>query len=472
MGTAAELTASARQLWNRKGGKLKGLTSGFSKKLFYLMTEPLSLVWLRRDLRLHDNAALYQALKSGRPVLPIFIFDRTILDALDDRLDRRVEFLVQEVNRLRDELAKLGSAIVVRYGHPMDVWKKLIEDYTIGEVFTNHDYEVYAKERDKAIGDLLKDHNIGFRTFKDQTIFERDEVLTGKKTPYTVFTPYSKKWHGKLNDFYLKSYPTEEYFKQFYKTKSLPVPTLKAMDFQPVEKPFPPRTVPDTLIDSYAKTRNFPAMPDSTSELSMHLRFGTISIRDLARQAQEADNKTFLNELCWRDFYFQVLDHFPHVEKHSFRRQYDQINWRNNEDEFEAWCRGETGYPIVDAGMRQLNTIGWMHNRVRMITASFLCKHLLIDWRWGEAYFGKKLRDYDLSANNGGWQWAAGSGTDAAPYFRVFNPTLQANKFDPDDNYVKEWVPELNTPKYPKPIVEHKMARDRAIETYKKGLAK
>ena len=436
------------------------------------MTESLSLVWLRRDLRLHDNAALYHALKSGRPVLPVFIFDRTILDALDDRLDRRVEFLVQEINRLRDELAQMGSAIIVRYGHPVEVWKELLTQYNVAEVFTNHDYEVYAKKRDKSIDDLLNEQNIGLKTFKDQTIFERDEVLTGKQSSYTVFTPYSKKWHGKLNDFYLKSYPTEPYFGQFFQTQPLPVSTLADMDFQPVGEPFPSRTVPDKLIDTYADTRNFPALTHSTSELSMHLRFGTISIRDLARQAREADNKTFLNELCWRDFYFQVLDHFPHVEKHSFRRQYDNIAWRNNEDEFDAWCRGETGYPIVDAGMRQLNTVGWMHNRVRMITASFLCKHLLIDWRWGEAYFGKKLRDYDLSANNGGWQWAAGSGTDAAPYFRVFNPTLQAGKFDKDEVYIREWVPEVDSIDYPKPIVAHEMARERAIETYKKGLAK
>ncbi len=436
------------------------------------MSEPLSLVWLRRDLRLHDNAALYHAFKSGRPVIPVFIFDRVILDALDDRHDRRVEFLVQEINRLQDELVKMGSSLIVRYGKPIDVWKELISQYAISEVFTNHDYEVYAKERDKSIGDLLAEHTIGFHTSKDQVLFERDEVLTGKKTPYTVFTPYSRNWRKKLTDFYLKSYPTEKYFKQFGKMKPQPIPTLHEMDFEPVEEAFPARTVPDSLIDSYNKTRDLPALPHGTSQLSMHLRFGTVSIRDLARQAKQAEETTFLNELCWRDFYFQVLDHFPHVEKQSFRREYDRIEWRNNEDEFEKWCRGETGYPIVDAGMRQLNTIGWMHNRVRMITASFLCKHLLIDWRWGEAYFGKKLRDYDLSANNGGWQWAAGSGTDAAPYFRVFNPTLQAKRFDASDVYIRHWVPELDTPNYPKPMVDHDMARQRAIDAYRKALAK
>ena len=432
----------------------------------------LSLVWLRRDLRLHDNAALYHAFKSGRPVVPVFIFDRVILDELEDRRDRRVEFLVQEINRLQGELVKMGSTMIVRYGKPVDVWKELIGQYNIGDIFANHDYEVYAKERDKAIGDLLTENGIGFHTSKDQTIFERDEVLTGKKTPYTVFTPYSRKWREKLNDFYLKPYPTETYFSQFWKISPEVIPTLEEMNFQPVGESFPARTVSDTLLDTYRKTRDFPALPHSTSELSMHLRFGTVSIRELAQQANEVDEKTFLNELCWRDFYFQVLDHFPHVEKHSFRRAYDEIEWRNNEDEFEKWCEGQTGYPIVDAGMRQLNTIGWMHNRVRMITASFLCKHLLIDWRWGEAYFGKKLRDYDLSANNGGWQWAAGSGTDAAPYFRVFNPTLQARKFDPKAEYIHHWVPEVDSPTYPKPIVEHTMARQRAIDTYRKALAK
>ena len=436
------------------------------------MTEPLSIVWLRRDLRLHDNAALYHALKSGSPVLPLFIFDREILDQLDDKHDRRVEFILQEVNRLRDELAEMGSALIVRYGKPIDIWRELTGQYTISGVFANHDYEVYAKNRDKEVRDLLAEGGIEFLTYKDQSIFERDEVLSGSQTAYTVFTPYSRNWKGKLDPFFLKAYPTEAYFNNFRKTPVLPVPTLKEMGFQPVGDPFPARTVPGKIVNQYKETRDFPAIPHGTSELSIHLRFGTISIRDLARQAHEANDQTYLNELCWRDFYFQVLDHFPHVEKNSFRREYDNINWRNNEAEFDRWCQGETGYPIVDAGMRQLNTIGWMHNRVRMITASFLCKHLLIDWRWGEAYFGKKLRDYDLSANNGGWQWAAGSGTDAAPYFRVFNPTLQAQKFDAKGEYIRHWVPELNTLNYPQPMVEHTMARQRALDVYKKGLAK
>ena len=436
------------------------------------MPEALSLVWLRRDLRLEDNAALYHALRSGRPVLPVFIFDKLILDQLEDQADRRVTFLVQEIGRLRDELAEHGSALVVCYGEPVDVWKNLISEYTIGDVFTNYDYEVYAKERDKTVSELLDKNGIGFRSSKDQTIFDRDEVLTKTNKPYTVYTPYSRTWHKKLDEFYLKSYPTRKYFERLYQTKPLPIPTLADMGFTPVDDNIPARTVSGKILDNYGDTRDYPALKRGTSQLSMHLRFGTVSIRELARQAQKAKDKTFLNELCWRDFYFQVLDHNPHVEKQSFRRDYDQIAWRNNEAEFEKWCRGETGYPIVDAGMRQLNTIGWMHNRVRMITASFLCKHLLIDWRWGEAYFGRKLRDYDLSANNGGWQWAAGSGTDAAPYFRVFNPTEQAKRFDPDNTYIRQWVPEFGTSDYPPPMVDHVEARERALNTYRKTLKK
>lgn len=434
------------------------------------MSTPVSIVWLRRDLRLHDNAALYHALKSAPPVIPLFIFDRIILERLEDRTDRRVEFIHRHVNQLRTQLAQIGVPLLVRYGSPIEVWQRLLEEYPVAEVFTNHDYEVYAKERDSMIRNLLHEQGIPFHTYKDQAIFDRDEVLTGGKTPYTVFTPYSRRWHEKLNDFYLKAYPTEEYFGNFYKAELQPIPSLSDMGFIPKEDHFPKATVAESLLKTYQKTRDYPAQT-GTSELGIHLRFGTISIRELARQAQNS-SATFLSELCWRDFYFQVLYHFPHVETQSFRREYDNIPWRNNEEEFARWCAGQTGYPIVDAGMRQLNETGWMHNRVRMITASFLCKHLLIDWRWGEAYFARKLRDYDLSANNGGWQWAAGSGTDAAPYFRVFNPTLQTQKFDPNGEYIRRWVPELNSLSYPTPIVEHTFARQRAIETYKRGLSK
>lgn len=440
------------------------------------ISEPTTIVWLRRDLRLNDNAALYHALKSGNPVLPLFIFDRDILDHLDDKRDRRVEFIHQQIKDLQRQMAALGSALVVRYGKPLDIWKDLLTEIEIATVYTNHDYEVYAKGRDTEIGNLMAEAGAGFHTYKDQSIFEKDEVLSGSQSPYTVFTPYSRNWHGKLSEFYLKSYPTEEYFDNFLKINEnadtwRTIPTLADMGFAPLCESFPKPTVDNDLLETYQKTRDLPAI-NGTSELSIHLRFGTISIRELARQAQAANGATFLNELCWRDFYFQVLHHFPHVETGSFRPQYDNIAWRNNETEFQAWCDGQTGYPLVDAGMRQLNTIGWMHNRVRMVTASFLCKHLLIDWRWGDRYFAKKLRDYDLSANNGGWQWAAGSGTDAAPYFRVFNPALQAEKFDPKGEYIRRWIPEFNSLSYAKPIVDHAMARQRAIDTYKAGLAK
>ncbi|WP_421825880.1 cryptochrome/photolyase family protein [Larkinella sp.] len=432
-------------------------------------SDPIALFWYRRDLRLNDNAGLYHALRSGFPVLPVFIFDQTILDALDDKHDRRLEFIHNTILEMQEEFREIGTSLLVRYGKPLEIYRDLLKEFNIQAVFTNYDYEGYAKERDKAVAELLSENGVEFHAYKDQTIFDRDEVLTGSGSPYTVFTPYSRNWHHKLTDFFLKSYPTKKYYANFLKTAALPIPTLEELGFKPVKEPFPGKTVRATLLDHYKENRDFPAVK-GTSELSIHLRFGTISIRELARKARE-HNFTFLNELVWRDFYFQVLDHFPHVEKNSFRREYDHIEWRTKEDEFQRWCEGRTGYPIVDAGMRQLNEIGWMHNRVRMITASFLCKHLLIDWRWGEAYFAKKLRDYDLSANNGGWQWAAGSGTDAAPYFRVFNPTLQAQKFDPKGEYIRRWVPEFNSLDYMEPMVEHTMARNRAIETYKKGLA-
>lgn len=434
------------------------------------MSQPISVVWLRRDLRLNDNAALYYALRSGTPVLVLFIFDRDILDKLDDRRDRRVEFIHTEVHRLNSQLAGLGSGIVTRYGKPLDVLRQLTDEYTVADVFTNYDYEGYARQRDAEVGAMLGERGIGFHTSKDHALLDRNEVMSGNNASYTVFTPYSNNWLGKLADFQLKSYPTEKYFDRFVKMPPGAVPTLAEMDFQPVGESFPHPTVSAELLQNYQKMRDYPART-GTSELGIHLRFGTISIRELARQAKET-SPTFLKELAWRDFYFQVLYHFPHVEKHAFRREYDNIEFRNNPEEFERWCAGETGYPLVDAGMRQLNATGWMHNRVRMVAASFCIKHLLIDWRWGEAYFAKKLRDFDLAANNGGWQWAAGSGTDAAPYFRVFNPALQAEKFDPQGEYIRRWVPEFNSLNYPRPMVDHAFARQRAIDTYKRGLAR
>lgn len=438
------------------------------------MIEPISLVWLRRDLRLHDNAALYHALKSGRPVLPVFVFDRLILDPLEDRRDRRVEFIRVEVQKLADQLAALGSAMVARYGRPIDVLKDIVSEYNVAEVFTNYDYEVYAKERDDVVKTMLAERGIGFTTSKDQVIFDRDEVVTGGGKPYTVFGPYSKNWLGRLaasdGDFFARSYPTEKYFGNFYKMAPLPVPTLEEMNFVPLGERYPEPAITDALLQSYETLRDHPTRT-GTSELGIHLRFGTISIRDLVRQAQTSSVR-FLTELAWRDFYFQILDKFPYVEHHTFRRGYDHIPFLNREEDIDRWKRGETGYPLVDAGMRQLNQTGWMHNRARLIAASFCVKHLLIDWRIGEQYFAAKLRDYDLAANNGNWQWVAGTGNDAAPYFRVFSPMAQQQKFDPKFEYIRKWVPEYGTPDYAKPIIDHDFARQRALETYRRALGK
>jgi deoxyribodipyrimidine photo-lyase len=429
---------------------------------------PINIVWLRRDLRLDDNAALYHALKTGVPTLLLFIFDTEILDKLTNKYDKRVLFIHKELERLHNELKELGSSIMVKIGSPLQVWADLIQDKKISAVYTNHDFEPYAKERDTKIQALLAKHKIGFHTYKDHVIFEKDEVVKDDGKPYTVFTPYSRKWRAKLKPFYYKSYPTIKYFGNFYKTKALPLPSLDKIGFIESEFNFPVRVVSNKIISGYDKNRDFPAV-HGTSHLGIHLRFGTLSIRKLLAYALK-HNQTFVNELIWRDFYQQILWHFPHVAEGAFKPIYDTIAWVNNEKHFERWCEGKTGYPLVDAGMRELNTTGFMHNRVRMVVASFLTKHLLIDWRWGEAYFAEKLLDFDLAANNGGWQWAAGSGTDAAPYFRIFNPTSQMERFDPKREYIKKWVPEILTPEYPKPIVIHEEARKKCLEVYKKAL--
>ena len=445
----------------------------------------ISIFWHRRDLRLHDNAGLYHALRGDHPVLPLFIFDKVILDDLIDENDARVTFIHDEIERLREELRHLGSAIIVRYGEPLEVWKALLEEYDIGAVYTNRDYEPYALQRDQLVADLLAAQNIAFMTAKDHVIFEGNEVLKKDGDPYVVYTPYSRRWRAKLDteirtvtneegetediSYYLQSYPNEKYFENFYPTDVLPAPTLSEMGFERSDVPFPDTMVSRELIKNYSQRRNFPAS-EGTSRLGVHFRFGTISIRERARRARRL-NDTFLNELIWRDFYSQILQHFPRVVTESFREKYDRIPWRNNPTEFELWCQGKTGYPIVDAGMRQLVQSGYMHNRVRMIVASFLTKHLLIDWRWGESFFARFLLDYELASNNGGWQWAAGGGTDASPYFRVFNPEAQQQKFDKQKAYIREWVPEYGTSDYPEPIVEHKFARERAIQTYKTALS-
>ncbi len=444
----------------------------------------INIFWFRRDLRLEDNAGLYHALKAGTPVLPLFIFDKNILDDLVDNTDARITFIHQEVTRLQQELNGFGSSILVKYGHPLAVWKEITEQYQIEKVFTNHDFEPYAIQRDKEVSHLLEQKGVQFRTFKDHVIFEKGEVVKDDGQPYTVFTPFSRKWLAKLDSrittwanekggvvkdsFYLKSYPTLKYKTNFLKINPLQIPRLEDLGFKPAKFDFPTKQAEQGVIRHYDQTRDFPAQ-DGTSRLGLHFRFGTISIREKARKARQL-NKTFLNELIWRDFYAMILAHFPHVVGAPFRPEYDRIAWRNDSVEFKAWCEGETGYPLVDAGMRELNATGYMHNRVRMVTASFLTKHLLIDWRWGEAYFAQKLLDFDLASNNGGWQWAAGCGTDAAPYFRIFNPTSQQQKFDKDLKYIRKWVPEFETSDYPSPIVDHKMARERCLKVYKEAL--
>jgi len=432
--------------------------------------QKINLFWFRRDLRIHDNAGLYHALKGKFPVVPVFIFDKIILDKLENKKDKRVEFIRDVIIEIQNALSKENTSLEVYYGTPQEIFKKLIKEYDVQVVYTNHDYEPYAIERDSIIKKLLAEKNIDFKTYKDQVIFEKEEVLKDDGKPYTVYTPYCRKWKDTLTDFYLTSYPVEKYFKNFFNQSSQRIPSLKSMGFEETDKDFPSKEPCDELIKHYNKTRDLPAL-NGTSRLGIHLRFGTISIRETVVRAREL-NGTFLNELIWREFYMSILWHFTRVGHHkAFRPEYDNIKWRNNEEEFGKWCKGETGVPIVDAGMRQLNETGFMHNRVRMIVGSFLCKSLLIDWRWGEAYFAEKLLDFDLAANNGGWQWVSGSGCDAAPYFRIFNPELQTKKFDKDLKYISKWVPDFQEFNYPKPIVDHKEARERCLKTYKEALS-
>lgn len=427
------------------------------------------IFWMRRDLRLNDSAGLSHALQSGLPVLPIFIFDKNILDGLENKADRRVDFIYKALLSLQQELLKAGSSLFVIYDTPKNAYKKLLQEFNVKAVYANHDYEPYAKQRDEEIKNFLEKNKIQFTTYKDQVVFEKDEVTKDDGKPYTIFTPYSRKWKKALAENPIKEYQTKKYFKNFIQTKEFKIPSLKEIGFEKTDINFLLPKLTPALLKNYKANRDFPAVA-GTSRISMHLRFGTISIRKTTEYALQY-SETWLNELIWREFYMMILWHFPHVEKSSFKKEYDFITWRNNEKEFEKWCKGETGFPIVDAGMRELNATGFMHNRVRMITASFLVKDLLIDWRWGEAYFAEKLNDFDLSANNGGWQWAAGSGCDAAPYFRIFNPDSQQQKFDSDFEYIKKWVPEFGTSKYPQPMVDHSQARIRTLDAYKKGLS-
>lgn len=420
--------------------------------------------WFRRDLRIEDNHALYKALQSGHMVLPVFIFDKDILNELQ-KDDARVSFIYERLEKINLEFKKYGSSLLVKIGKPVEVWKEIISGYPISSIYANHDYEPYAIGRDQEIEKLCQTYQIEFKLFKDQVIFEKSEVVKNDGLPYTVFTPYKNKWLDQFDEEQIKPFETRGLLGNLIRS-NFDFPGIESIGFK--KSPLKVKPANLDVIGDYGLNRDFPER-DKGSYLGPHLRFGTVSIRQMVKHALEK-NETFLSELIWREFFMQILYHFPQVVDQSFKAKYDQIKWRDDEEAFEKWCKGETGYPMVDAGMRELNETGYMHNRVRMVTASFLCKHLLIDWRWGEAYFAGKLMDYELSSNNGNWQWAAGTGCDAAPYFRVFNPEAQQKKFDPDFKYIKKWVPEFGTQLYPKPIVEHTFARKRAIETYQSGL--
>ncbi len=435
------------------------------------MSQKVAVFWFRRDLRLNDNTGLIKALQSNLPVLPIFIFDTEILEKLPKN-DARLSFIFDTLQNIRKELEeKHDSAIAMYHGKPLEIFKNLLQKYNVDAVYTNHDYEPYARERDGEIEKLLLENSIEFKTYKDQVIFEKNEIVKSNGDPYVVYTPYKNKWKEKFNGSKIQFTEVQHYLNNLIQNTKLPNLTLAQLGFEKAVIKVPPYTVTPTLINNYENTRDFPAKENGTSGLGPYLRFGTVSIRKMVEKAIAEENEVFWSELIWREFFMQILWHFPHTKEKSFRPKYDRILWRNNEQEFEAWKKGLTGYPLVDAGMRQLNETGCMHNRVRMLVASFLCKHLLIDWRWGESYFAEKLLDYDMSANVGNWQWAAGSGVDAAPYFRIFNPTTQVTKFDKKLTYIHTWVKDINELTYPQPIVDHKMARERCLKTYKEAVS-
>ncbi|MCE2612371.1 DNA photolyase family protein [Flavobacteriaceae bacterium D16] len=434
------------------------------------MAEGICLFWFRRDLRLNDNAGLYTALKSGYPVLPLFIFDPEILSALPQD-DARVSFIHQNLQHIRAQLREYAeSSLAIFHGEPVEVFQKLLQAYPVKAVYTNEDYEPYAIKRDLGIGQLLQDQQVPFISCKDQVIFAKDEVTKDDGNPYVVYTPFMRKWKASLEpEKHLLEHQSQHQLNAFVKNTDLPYLSLSEMGFEPSRIQVPPYQADSSLIDLYGKKRDYPAL-NGTSHLGPHLRFGTVSIRELVKKARKSKEETFLNELIWREFFMQILWHFPRTVHESFKKKYDNIIWRNDTSDFEKWKNGETGYALVDAGMRELNATGYMHNRVRMLVASFLCKHLLIDWRWGEAYFAEKLLDFELSSNVGNWQWASGSGVDAAPYFRIFNPMTQIEKFDKLRLYIKKWVPEFGTSSYPEKMVDHKAARERCLTTYKAAL--
>ena len=424
--------------------------------------QKVSIFWFRRDLRVEDNLGLFEALKSPFPVLPIFIFDINIVDELEQN-DARITFIYDRLRTLSTKLKNNSASLYCKKGTPENIWKNILRDFDVQDAYANEDYEPYAIQRDKNIQLLLSKSGVKFNLYKDQVIFAKEEILKADQTPYTVFTPYKNKWLNTFNGQQVRNYHSET-ATNFLKSE-FSLPELSDIGFS--KSSINVANYNLDHLEDYQGKRNFPAL-NQTSHLSPHLRFGTISIRQVVHKT--FTNPAFFNELIWREFFMQIIYHFPNVVHANFKRKYDHIKWRNNQEEFEKWKNGKTGYPIVDAGMRELNATGYMHNRVRMIVAGFLCKHLLIDWRWGEAFFAKKLLDYELSSNNGNWQWAAGTGCDAAPYFRVFNPTEQVKKFDPDLVYIQKWIPEIHSLKYPSPIVDHKMARERAVNTYKEGL--
>jgi deoxyribodipyrimidine photo-lyase len=441
------------------------------KTLYLISMEKtkINIHWFRRDLRVNDNHALFAALSAEFPVLAIFIFDPNILNHLPKK-DARVQFLHSTLTSIHEQLISVGSALRIFHCTPEKALEQLLNEFDVQNLFANRDYEPNARKRDKQIYDSLKEKGITFIGKKDHVIFEAAEVTKDDGLPYTVYTPYSKKWKTRLESNPINCYPSEELQSNFLQTKTYNFPSLEQIGFEKTEIAFPTITLNTSAIQNYHINRDFPAI-DGTTRMSLHLRFGTISTRELVLYGLTSNEK-WLNELIWREFYQMIIYHFPNTVDHAFKPAYDFIEWNNNEEEFHSWCEGRTGYPLVDAGMRELNETGFMHNRVRMVVASFLTKHLLIDWRWGERYFAEKLLDFDLASNVGGWQWAAGSGCDAAPYFRIFNPTSQMEKFDKQNEYIKKWVPEINTSEYAAPIVEHTFARNRCLEKYKEALLK
>ena len=427
------------------------------------------IFWFRRDLRLDDNHALFKALKSGYDVLPIFIFDSNITIKLNQN-DHRLNYINNVLDGLNKRLSENKKKIYTYKGDPIEIISKLIIKLKIKEIYLNKDYEPYAIDRDDKIEKLCVANNVSYNSFKDHVIFEEDQIVKKDGTPYVVYTPYSRKWIEKFQSNQLDSYPSELNLGGFVDSDKIREVNY-LMDFE--KNIISPKTynLNKDLIDKYEETRNFPAL-DSTSRIGVNLRFGTVSTRKIVKTSSERSNNTFLKELIWREFFIQILWHFPHTTEKSFKDKYERIEWRNDMDDFKLWCDGKTGYPIVDAGMNQLNKTGFMHNRLRMVVGSFLCKHLLIDWRLGEKYFADKLFDYEQASNVGNWQWVAGCGVDAAPYFRIFNPEEQQKKFDKELQFIKKWIPNYDKDNYINKIVDHKFARERCLNTYKKALNK